>query len=113
VINVSGINGSIASITSEPLLNISSTQRQRTESALFTFSNLKTGDSLTIAGLTMTAKQDLTSSQAATAFNTIRDGVSPNIVTSLVNGERSTAVSGQATLRLVTWSYQLPTVPIS
>lgn len=100
VINVSGINASIASTTSEPLLNISSTQRQRTESALFTFSNLKTGDSLTIAGLTMTAKQDLTSSQAATAFNTMRDGVSPNIVTSLVNGERSTAVSGQATIEI-------------
>jgi flagellar hook-associated protein 2 len=98
VINVSGINGSIASITSEPLLNISSTQRQRTESALFTFSDLKTGDSLTIAGLTMTAKQDLTSTEAATAFNTMRDGVLPNIVTSLVNGERSTAVSGQATI---------------
>jgi len=82
VINVSGINASITSVTSDPLQLISSTQRQRTESALFTFSNLKTGDSLTIAGLTMTVKQDLTSSQAATAFNTMRDGVIPNIVSS-------------------------------
>jgi flagellar capping protein FliD len=100
VINVSGINASITSITSEPLLNISSTQRQRTESALFTFSNLKTGDSLTIAGLTMTAKQDLTNSQAATAFNTMRDGVIPNIVSSLVDGNRSDAVTGQATIEI-------------
>ena len=100
VINVSGINASITSVTSDPLQLISSTQRQRTESALFTFSNLKTGDSLTIAGLTMTAKQDLTSSQAATAFNTMRDGVIPNIVSSLVDGNRSDAVTGQATIEI-------------
>ena len=100
VINVSGINASVTSVTSNPLPLIASTQRQRTESALFTFSNLKTGDSLTIAGLTMTAKQDLTSSQAATAFNTMRDGVLPNIVSSLVDGNRSDAVTGQATIEI-------------
>ena len=100
VINVSGINASVTSVTSNPLPLIESTQRQRTESALFTFSNLKTGDSLTIAGLTMTAKQDLTSSQAATAFNTMRDGVLPNIVSSLVDGNRSNAVTGQATIEI-------------
>ena len=100
VINVSGINASVTSVTSNPLPLIESTQRQRTESALFTFSNLKTGDSLTIAGLTMTAKQDLTSSQAATAFNTMRDGVLPNIVSSLVDGNRSDAVTGQATIEI-------------
>jgi flagellar capping protein FliD len=50
-ISIAGISASSA----YPVL-LSSTQTQGDETALFTFSNLKQGDSLTIAGLTMVAK---------------------------------------------------------
>ena len=79
---------------------ISSTQDQGDETADFTFSNLKQGDSLTIAGLTMVAKQDLSSSQAATAFNTMRNGVAANVVSSITNGSRSDVKTGKATIEI-------------
>jgi hypothetical protein len=55
---------------------------------------------LTIAGLTMVAKQDLTSSQAATAFNTMRDGATVNAVSSITNGSRSDVKTGKATIEI-------------
>lgn len=79
---------------------ISSTQARGDETALFTFSDLKQGDSLTIAGLTMVAKQDLTSSQAATAFNSMRDGATTSAVSSIANGSRSDVKTGKATIEI-------------
>ena len=102
VINVGGLSRStsVTTTTTGSLELISSTQRQRDESALVAFSSLKTGDSLTIAGLTMTAKQDLTSTEAATVFNTMRNGASPGVISSITNGIRSNAVSGRATIEI-------------
>jgi flagellar hook-associated protein 2 len=94
-ISVAGISASSA----YPVL-LSSTQAQGDETARFTFSDLKQGDSLTIAGLTMVAKQDLTSSQAATAFNTMRDGATTNAVSSITNGSRSDVKTGKATIEI-------------
>jgi flagellar hook-associated protein 2 len=94
-ISIAGIGAS-----SEYPVLISSTQTQGDETARFTFSNLKQGDSLTIAGLTMVAKQDLTSSQAATAFNTMRDGATANVVSSITNGSRSDVKTGKATVEI-------------
>lgn len=94
-LSVAGINAS----STYPVL-ISSTQVQGDETARFTFSNLKQGDSLTIAGLTMIAKQDLTSSQAATAFNTMRNGATTNAVSSIANGSRSDVKTGKATIEI-------------
>jgi flagellar capping protein FliD len=94
-ISITGIGAS-----SEYPVLISSTSTQADETALFTFSNLKQGDSLTIAGLTMVAKQDLTSSQAATAFNTMRDGVTVSVVSSITNGSRSDVKTGKATIEI-------------
>jgi hypothetical protein len=93
---------SVAGISSSsvyPTL-ISSTQARGDETALFTFSDLKQGDSLTIAGLTMFAKQDLTSSQAATAFNAMRDGATTSAVSSITNGSRSDVKTGKATIEI-------------
>ena len=102
VINVGGLSRStsVTTTTTGSLELISSTQRQRDESALVAFSSLKTGDSLAIAGLTMTAKKDLTSTEAATAFNTMRNGASPGVISSITNGIRSNAVSGRATIEI-------------
>jgi flagellar hook-associated protein 2 len=94
-ISVAGISASSV----YPIL-LSSTQERGDETALFTFSDLKQGDSLTIAGLTMVAKQDLTSSQAATVFNTMRDGATTNAVSSISNGSRSDAKTGKATIEI-------------
>jgi flagellar hook-associated protein 2 len=94
-ISVAGIGASSV----YPVL-LSSTQARGDETARFTFSDLKQGDSLTIAGLTMVAKQDLTSSQAATAFNTMRDGVTTNVVSSISNGSRSDVKTGKATIEI-------------
>jgi len=94
-ISIAGIGAS-----SEYPVLISSTQTQGDETADFTFSNLKQGDSLTIAGLTMVAKQDLTSSQAANAFNTMRDGATANVVSSITNGSRSDVKTGKATIEI-------------
>ncbi len=98
--NASAISISGFSAVSEYPLLTSSTQVQGDETARFTFSNLKQGDSLTIAGLTMVAKQDLTSSQAATAFNTMRDGATANVVSSITNGSRSDVKTGKATIEI-------------
>lgn len=94
-ISIAGIGAS-----SEYPVLISSTSTQGDETALFTFSNLKQGDSLTIAGLTMVAKQDLTASQAATAFNTMRDGATASVVSSITNGSRSDVKTGKATVEI-------------
>jgi flagellar capping protein FliD len=94
-ISVAGISASSA----YPVL-LSSTQARGDETARFTFSDLKQGDSLTIAGLTMVAKQDLTSSQAATAFNTMRDGATTNAVSSITSGSRSDVKTGKATIEI-------------
>jgi len=94
-ISVAGISASSA----YPVL-LSSTQARGDETALFTFSNLKQGDSLTIAGLTMVAKQDLTSSQAATAFNAMRNGATTNAVSSITSGSRSDVKTGKATIEI-------------
>jgi flagellar hook-associated protein 2 len=94
-ISIAGIGAS-----SEYPLLISSTLTQADETADFTFSNLKQGDSLTIAGLTMVAKQDITAIQAATAFNTMRDGATANVVSSITNGSRSDAKTDKATIEI-------------
>ena len=93
---------SVAGISSSsvyPLL-LSSTQARGDETAEFNFSALKQGDSLTIAGLTMVAKQDLTSIQAATAFNAMRNGATTNAVSSITNGSRSDIKTGKATIEI-------------
>ena len=94
-ISIAGIGASSA----YPVL-LSSTQAQGDETAKFTFPGLKQGDSLTIAGLTMVAKQDLNSDQAATAFNTMRDGATANVVSSISNGSRSDVKTGKATIEI-------------
>jgi flagellar capping protein FliD len=98
--NASAISVAGISVSSAYPVLLSSTQTQGDETALFTFSNLKQGDSLTIAGLTMVAKQDLTSSQAATAFNTMRDGATTSAVSSITNGSRSDVKTGKATIEI-------------
>lgn len=100
VANASAISvAGIGANSTYPVL-LSSTQAQGDETARFTFSDLKQGDSLTIAGLTMVAKQDLMSSQAATAFNTMRNGVTTNVVSSISNGSRSDVKTGKATIEI-------------
>jgi flagellar hook-associated protein 2 len=100
VANASAISvAGIGANSTYPVL-LSSAQAQGDETARFTFSDLKQGDSLTIAGLTMVAKQDLMSSQAATAFNTMRNGVTTNVVSSISNGSRSDVKTGKATIEI-------------
>ena len=70
------------------------------ETATFTFADMKAGDAVTIAGLTMTAKTDLTAAQAAASFNALQSGATAPLTTSISNGKTSDPVSGASTVSL-------------
>ena len=79
---------------------VSRTQGISDETATFTFPAMKAGDSITIAGLTMTAKMDLTAAQSAASFNALQSGATAPLQTSILNGKSSDPVSGGSTVSL-------------
>lgn len=79
---------------------VSRTQGIGDETATFTFPAMKAGDTITIAGLSMTAKIDLTASQAAASFNALQAGATAPLTTSILNGKTSDPVSGASTISL-------------
>ena len=79
---------------------VSRTQGISDETATFTFPAMKAGDSVTIAGLTMTAKMDLTAAQSAASFNALQSGATAPLQTSILNGKTSDPVSGGSTVSL-------------
>ena len=79
---------------------VSRTQGISDETATFTFPAMKAGDSVTIAGLTMTAKMDLTAAQSAASFNALQAGATAPLTTSITNGKTSDPVSGGSTVSL-------------
>jgi flagellar capping protein FliD len=93
-----GVTGVTASSTYPAV--VSRTQGIGDETATFTFSAMKAGDAITIAGLTMTAKTDLTATQAAASFNALQAGASAPLITSITNGKTSDPVSGASTVSL-------------
>jgi flagellar hook-associated protein 2 len=93
-----GVAGITASSTYPAV--VSRTQGIGDETATFTFADMKAGDAITIAGLTMTAKMDLTAAQAAASFNALQAGSTAPLITSITNGKTSDPVSGAATVSL-------------
>lgn len=93
-----GVTGVTASSTYPAV--VSRTQGIGDETATFTFSAMKAGDAITIAGLTMTAKTDLTATQAAASFNALQAGATAPLITSITNGKTSDPVSGASTVSL-------------
>lgn len=79
---------------------VSRTQGISDETATFTFPAMRAGDSITIAGLTMTAKMDLTAAQSAASFNALQAGATAPLQTSILNGKTSDPVSGGSTVSL-------------
>ncbi|WP_438979451.1 flagellar filament capping protein FliD [Polynucleobacter sp.] len=79
---------------------VSRTQGISDETATFTFPAMKAGDSVTIAGLTMTAKMDLTAAQSAASFNALQSGATAPLQTSILNGKTSDPISGGSTVSL-------------
>ncbi len=79
---------------------VTRTQGIGDETATFTFPAMKAGDTITIAGLSMTAKIDLTESQAAASFNALQAGTTAPLTTSILNGKVSDPVSGASTVSL-------------
>ena len=79
---------------------VSRTQGIGDETATFTFPAMKAGDTITIAGLSMTAKIDLTASQAAASFNALQAGTTAPLTTSILNGKTSDPVNGASTISL-------------
>ena len=79
---------------------VSRTQGVGDETATFTFPAMKAGDTITIAGLSMTAKMDLTATEAAASFNALQAGATAPLTTSIVNGKTSDPVSGASTVSL-------------
>ena len=70
------------------------------EVATFTFSDMKAGDSVTVAGMTMTAKRDLNANEVAAAFNGLQDGNAAPTETTIIKNRVSDSVSGLATLQI-------------
>ena len=93
-----GVSGVTAS-SSYPAV-VSRTQGVGDETATFTFPAMKAGDTITIAGLSMTAKIDLTATDAAASFNALQAGTTAPLTTSIVNGKTSDPVSGASTISL-------------
>jgi len=93
-----GVAGVTASSTYPAV--VSRTQGIGDETATFTFADMKAGDAITIAGLTMTAKTDLTAAQAAASFNALQAGATAPLITSITNGKTSDPVSGASTVSL-------------
>jgi flagellar hook-associated protein 2 len=93
-----GVAGVTASSTYPTV--VSRTQGIGDETATFTFADMKAGDAITIAGLTMTAKTDLTAAQAAASFNALQAGATAPLITSITNGKTSDPVSGASTVSL-------------
>ena len=94
-LSVSGVSAS----SSYPAV-VSRTQGISDETATFTFPAMKAGDTITIAGLSMTAKMDLTATEAAASFNALQAGATAPLTTSIVNGKTSDPVSGASTVSL-------------
>ena len=94
-LSVSGVSAS----SSYPAV-VSRIQGISDETATFTFPAMKAGDTITIAGLSMTAKMDLTASEAAASFNALQAGATAPLTTSIVNGKTSDPVSGASTVSL-------------
>ena len=94
-LSVSGVSAS----SSYPAV-VSRTQGVGDETATFTFPAMKAGDTITIAGLSMTAKMDLTATEAAASFNALQAGATAPLTTSIVNGKTSDPVSGASTVSL-------------
>ena len=94
-LSVSGVSAS----SSYPTV-VSRTQGVGDETATFTFPAMKAGDTITIAGLSMTAKMDLTATEAAASFNALQAGATAPLTTSIVNGKTSDPVSGASTVSL-------------
>jgi len=94
-LSVSGVSAS----SSYPAV-VSRTQGVGDETATFTFPAMKAGDTITIAGLSMTAKIDLTATEAAASFNALQAGATAPLTTSIVNGKTSDPVSGASTVSL-------------
>ena len=93
-----GVAGVTASSTYPSV--VSRTQGISDETATFTFPAMKAGDAITIAGLTMTAKMDLTAEQAAASFNALQAGTTAPLKTSILSGKTSDPVSGASTVSL-------------
>jgi flagellar hook-associated protein 2 len=93
-----GVTGVTASSTYPSV--VSRTQGISDETATFTFPAMKAGDAITIAGLTMTAKMDLTAEQAAASFNALQAGTTAPLKTSILSGKTSDPVSGASTVSL-------------
>jgi flagellar hook-associated protein 2 len=93
-----GVTGVTASSTYPTV--VSRTQGVSDETATFTFPAMKAGDAITIAGLTMTAKMDLTAEQAAASFNALQSGTTAPLKTSILSGKTSDPVSGASTVSL-------------
>ena len=70
------------------------------ETANITFSAMKAGDSVTVAGMTMTAKRDLNANEVAAAFNVLQDGYTAPTETTIIKNRVSDAVSGLATVQI-------------
>jgi len=94
-LSVSGVSAS----SSYPAV-VSRTQGVGDETATFTFPAMKAGDTITISGLSMTAKMDLTATEAAASFNALQAGATAPLTTSIVNGKTSDPVSGASTVSL-------------
>jgi len=93
-----GVTGVTASSTYPTV--ISRTQGISDETATFAFPAMKAGDAITIAGLTMTAKMDLTAEQAAASFNALQSGTTAPLKTSILSGKTSDPVTGASTVSL-------------
>jgi flagellar hook-associated protein 2 len=94
-LNVAGVTAS----STYPSV-VSRTQGIGDETATFTFPAMKAGDTITIAGLSMTAKMDLTATEAAASFNALQAGTTAPLTTSIVNGKTSDPVGGASTISL-------------
>ena len=70
------------------------------EIATFAFSEMKAGDRLTIAGLTITAKRDLNANEVASAFNGLQDGWAAPTETTIISGRSSDPFDGRALIQI-------------
>lgn len=88
------------SLTTYPLETSRSQGAGSDETATIKFSAMKAGDSLTIAGLTMTAKRDLVASEVSAAFNGLQNGHVAPTETTIVKNRSSDPVTGLATIQV-------------
>lgn len=70
------------------------------ETATLTFSDMKAGDTVTVAGLTITAKRDLNANEVAAAFNGLQDGYTAPTETTIIKNRSSDVFAGLATIQV-------------